>query len=235
MLIQFFESTSSTYTYLLVCDKTKESIIIDPVKCDVDKYIEALAISSSNLVYILETHVHADHITAAADLKKITHAKSVIGKLSDVHCADLMVSDGCIIRFGDQLIEALSTPGHTHACTSYYTKGMVFTGDTLLIDGCGRTDFQSGNSEQLYQSVHNKLFTLPDHTIVYPAHDYHGRKQSTILHEKQFNARLNQDITQLEFIQIMDRLNLPYPSQIDKALPANQMCGQSTFEPSINT
>ncbi|MBF7687259.1 MBL fold metallo-hydrolase [Acinetobacter rathckeae] len=223
---QFFEPKSSTYSYFLMCEESKEAIIIDPVQCDIEKYLEEIKQQQANLQYIFETHIHADHITASHTLKTLTSAKSVVHKNSGVECADVFITDGCDFRFGQQLLQVLATPGHTNACTSYYAKGYVFTGDTLLINGCGRTDFQGGSAEKLYQSVHRKLFTLPSETIVYPAHDYKGNFSSSIGHEKEYNPRLALHISQEEFIHIMANLDLAYPAQIDQALPANKLCGR---------
>ncbi|SDB87530.1 MBL fold metallo-hydrolase [Acinetobacter boissieri] len=224
---QFFEPKSATYSYFLMCPYSKEAIIIDPVQCDLDKYLAEVKEHNANLQYIFETHIHADHITASDRLRISTQAKSVVHKNAGVECADIFMTDGCEFRFGEQCIKALATPGHTSACTSYYVKGYVFTGDTLLIGGCGRTDFQGGSAEHLYESVYNKLFTLPDETIVYPAHDYKGNLSSSIGHEKKYNLRLALGISKAQFINIMDHLDLAYPAQIDQALPANKLCGKS--------
>lgn len=227
-LKQFFEEKSSTYTYLLASIQSKEAIIIDPVLSEIEHYLDIINKQGFNLLYILETHIHADHVTAASKLREKTKAKSIVHKNAHISCADILITDGCVIRFGEYKIEARYTPGHTDACTSYYIEeeGIIFTGDTLLINGCGRTDFQHGSAVQLYQSIHNKIFTLPENTIVYPAHDYRGEKSSTVKKEKQDNARLGQGKTQEEFVELMQNLNLPYPKQIDIALPLNQTCGQ---------
>lgn len=225
---QFFEEKSSTYSYFIMCEFTKEAVIIDPVQCDLEKYLEEIKQHNAQLQYIFETHIHADHITASDALRISTQAKSAVHKKSGVECADIFMTDGCEFRIGTQNIRAISTPGHTSACTSYYIKGYVFTGDTLLIGGCGRTDFQGGSAAQLYESVYNKLFTLPDETVVYPAHDYKGKLSSRIGDEKKYNSRLALDISKAQFIDIMDRLDLAYPAQIDQALPANRLCGRTS-------
>lgn len=226
-LKQFFEPESCTYTYL-IADEKNHAVIIDPVESELDIYLKTIQDYDLKLLYIFETHIHADHITAAAPLREKTQAKSVVHRNSNVTCADLLITDGCIFQLGKYSIEAIFTPGHTNACMSYYLKeeNIVFTGDTLLINGCGRTDFQHGSSKQLYQSIHTKIFTLPEQTIVYPAHDYHGKKFSTIKEEKEQNVRLGQGKTEAEFIDIMRNLDLPYPKKIDTALPMNQACGQ---------
>lgn len=227
MLIQqFFEPISSTYTYLLFCSASRHAALIDPVISQTDVYIEAIKTQQLELKYILETHLHADHITGASELRSITGAQLCIHQNSHVTCADVLVQDNGILHLGQHQIHILHTPGHTNACVCFYIHGAVFTGDALLINGCGRTDFQQGSAANLYDSVHNKLFTLPEETVVYPAHDYHGLKASTIGLEKKNNIRLGQDKTKAEFITIMQQLNLPYPKLIDQALPANQQCGR---------
>lgn len=222
---QFFEQESSTYTYMLGCEETREAVLIDPVASDIEIYAKELEKHQFTLIYTLDTHVHADHITAANLLRERFHCKSVLHRNSDVNCGDILITDGCTLKLGNFSIEARYTPGHTNACTSYLVGNMVFTGDALLIDGCGRTDFQQGNAGTLYDSIHNQLFNLPDQTIVYPGHDYKGRLSSTIGNERLNNSRLGQNRSREDFIKLMNNLNLPYPKQIDKALPANQACG----------
>ncbi|WP_445534934.1 MBL fold metallo-hydrolase [Acinetobacter sp. G18] len=222
---QFFEQESSTYTYMLGCEETREAVLIDPVASDIEIYAKELEKHQFTLIYTLDTHVHADHITAANLLRESFHCKSVLHKNSDVSCGDILITDGCTLKLGKLSIEARYTPGHTNACTSYLVGNMVFTGDALLIDGCGRTDFQQGNAGTLYDSIHKQLFNLPDETIVYPGHDYKGRLSSTIGNERLNNSRLGQNRSREDFIKLMNNLNLPYPKQIDKALPANQACG----------
>lgn len=222
---QFFEQESSTYTYMLGCEETREAVLIDPVASDIEIYAKELEKHQFTLIYTLDTHVHADHITAANLLREGFHCKSVLHRNSDVSCGDILITDGCTLKLGKLSIEARYTPGHTNACTSYLVGNMVFTGDALLIDGCGRTDFQQGNAGTLYDSIHKQLFSLPDETIVYPGHDYKGRLSSTIGNERLNNSRLGQNRSREDFIKLMNNLNLPYPKQIDKALPANQACG----------
>lgn len=222
---QLFESESSTYTYLLACEHTQQAILIDPVASEIDVYMDLLEQHDLSLVYSLDTHVHADHVTGAKLLKERAGSKAVLHRNSGVPCGDILVTDGCLLRIGEIEVEARYTPGHTNACTSYVIDNMVFTGDALLIDGCGRTDFQEGNAGTLYDSIHHQLFTLPDETIVYPGHDYKGRTQSTIGHERESNARLGNNQTRENFIELMKNLDLPYPAKIDIALPANKACG----------
>ncbi|RJQ49260.1 MAG: MBL fold metallo-hydrolase [Gammaproteobacteria bacterium] len=222
---QLFEPVSSTYTYLLGCERTREAVLIDPVAEEADAYIQLLKDLQLKLVYTLETHVHADHVTGAAALRDKLGSKSVVHRDAGARCADVPVSDGDTLQAGDIRIEVRHTPGHTNADVSYVVDDRVFTGDALLIGGCGRTDFQHGDAGRLYDSVHKKLFTLPPDTLVYPAHDYNGNTVSTIKQEMAKNARLGGGKTRVEFIQIMRDLKLPYPKQIDRALPANLACG----------
>ncbi len=224
---QFFEKESSTYTYLIASEQTHEAVLIDPVASEIESYAKKLNEHNLTLVYSLDTHVHADHVTAANLLREKFGCKTVLHRHSGVACGDIFITDRSAIRVGEILIEARYTPGHTNACTSYVVDGMVFTGDALLIDGCGRTDFQEGSAETLYDSIHQQIFTLADETIVYPGHDYKGRLSSTVGHERLHNARLGKGKSKQDFVQIMMNLDLPYPKKIDIALPANKACGQA--------
>ena len=224
---QFFEKESSTYTYLIASEQTHEAVLIDPVASEIESYAKKLNEHNLTLVYSLDTHVHADHVTAANLLREKFGCKTVLHRHSGVACGDIFFTDRSAIRVGEILIEARYTPGHTNACTSYVVEGMVFTGDALLIDGCGRTDFQEGSAETLYDSIHQQIFTLADETIVYPGHDYKGRLSSTVGHERLHNARLGKGKSKQDFVQIMTNLDLPYPKKIDIALPANKACGQA--------
>ncbi len=228
---QFFEPVTSTYTYLLGCEFSRKAILIDTVASEVDFYVQQLDELDLTLLYTLETHVHADHITGAGDLRDRIGSKSVVHRDAGAMCADLLVTDGVELQVGDIEITVLHTPGHTNGCTSYLVGDRVFTGDCLLINGCGRTDFQQGDSGTMYDSITLKLFTLPDDTLVYPGHDYKGLTVSTIKQEKNLNLRLGSNKTREEFIKIMNDLNLPYPRFIDEALPANQSCGQPDKTP----
>ncbi|WP_305907033.1 MBL fold metallo-hydrolase [Methylomarinum sp. Ch1-1] len=223
---QFFEPVTSTYTYLLGCEFSRKAILIDTVASEVDFYIQQLEQLDLDLVYTLETHVHADHITGAGHLRDQIGSKSIVHRDAGAMCADLLVTDGVQLQVGDIEIKALHTPGHTSGCTSYLIGDRVFTGDCLLINGCGRTDFQQGDSGVMYDSITQKLFTLPSDTLVYPGHDYKGQTVSTIKQEKSLNARLGNGKTREEFVQIMNDLDLAYPKFIDEALPANKACGQ---------
>lgn len=224
---QLYDHDSSTYTYILADDKTKEAIIIDTVIDQVErdkKIVEELAL---DLKYILETHVHADHITGASSLKKyFPKAQTIVHNEGGAECADIHSIEGMELKFGDNSLKVLSTPGHTNGCVSYYLEkeNMIFVGDVILIRGCGRTDFQQGSPEKMYDSVTQKIFTLPDYTIIYPGHDYKGFTSSSVAEEKKYNPRLANK-TKEEFISIMNNLNLPYPKKIQESLPANLKCG----------
>lgn len=218
---QLFESESSTYTYILADSVTKEAIIIDPVKETLERDMSLLEEMHLKLKYILETHVHADHITSAGTLKEKTKAKIVLGVGTGLETADVLLEDNETLSFGSHKIKAIRTPGHTNGCTSYYIDGYVFTGDALLIRGCGRTDFQEGSAETLYKSVKGRLFLLPKDTLVYPGHDYQGRTCSSIAEEMQSNPRLRISVSEGDFIEIMNNLKLEKPKKIDVAVPAN--------------
>lgn len=222
---QLFEPDTSTYSYLLACERSRRALLIDPVAVEVDTYIEILETLRLQLIYTLETHVHADHITGAGLLRKKLGSKSVVHRDAGAGCADLLVTDGVLLQVGDIEIRVLHTPGHTSGCVSYALSDRVFTGDALLIGGCGRTDFQQGDAGQLYDSIHGKLFTLPPDTLVYPGHDYNGNTVSTIRQEMQKNPRLGGGKSREAFITLMNELKLPYPKHIDSALPANMACG----------
>ena len=225
ILRQLFEPDTSTYSYLLGCERSRRALLIDPVAVEVDTYIELLATLRLQLIYTLETHVHADHITGAGLLREKIGSKSVVHRDAGASCADLLVTDGVLLQVGDIEIRVLHTPGHTSGCVSYALPDRVFTGDALLIGGCGRTDFQQGDAGQLYDSIHGKLFTLPPDTLIYPGHDYNGNTVSTIRQEMQKNPRLGGGKSREAFITLMNELKLPYPKHIDSALPANMACG----------
>lgn len=223
---QLFEEETSTHTFLLFDADTKEGILIDSVKEKAERDLKLIDELGVKLLYLVETHVHADHITAADDIRQKTGARVVYGDQAGVDCADITLKDGETLSFGKFTFKAISTPGHTSGCTSYQLENMIFTGDTILIRGCGRTDFQQGSSEKLYDSVTRKLFSLPDDTLVYPAHDYKGMWVSTIGEEKKFNPRLGNNKRLDEFVEIMNNLNLAYPKKIDVSVPANLKCGR---------
>lgn len=227
---QLFESESSTYTYLIADKTSKEAALIDPVLNTVDRDLKLIQELGLRLMYVLDTHVHADHITGAGEIRKRTQAKTGVSIDSGVDCVDIPLEDGQELTLGQKKIKVLATPGHTNTCLSFYLEGMVFTGDTLLIRGTGRTDFQQGSSERLYESVHNKLFTLPGDTLVYPGHDYRGQTHSTIELEKQYNPRLGGGRTKDDFNKIMAELKLANPKKIHEAVPANLACGNQKKE-----
>ncbi|KPV39663.1 Zn-dependent hydrolase [Thiohalorhabdus denitrificans] len=223
---QLFEPETSTYTYLLGDEETREAVLVDPVASMVDRDLEVLAEHGLTLQYVLETHVHADHVAADNELRERTGCRVGLPEQSGVDCADFRVREGEPIEVGSVRIEPLFTPGHTDDSHSYVVGDMVLTGDTLLIDGCGRTDFQNGDAEALFESVRNKLFALPEQTLVHPGHDYNHRHVSTIGQEKERNPRLGMDKSHDEFLAIMANLDLPYPKRIDEAVPANKQCGR---------
>jgi sulfur dioxygenase len=226
---QLIEPDSCTYTYLLACQETGETVLIDPVIDTVERDLDFLQKLGLKATYTLETHIHADHLTGARKMRQLAGSKIVVPEMDQLECADLGVKQGVVFRVGNIEIQPLHTPGHTDTHHAYLvddgTHKLLFSGDALLIEACGRTDFQSGNPQVLYRSITEKFFTLPDETLVYPAHDYEGRQISTIGQEKQRNPRLNGK-TEAEFIDIMNNLNLPYPRKIDFAVPGNQMCGK---------
>jgi sulfur dioxygenase len=223
---QFFEPDTSTFTYLLACEKTKQAVLIDTVESEVPVYLKELEAQGLKLVYTLETHVHADHVTGADTLRQKLGSKSVVHRDAGAMCGDLLVTDGVHIIVGTIDLEVRYTPGHTNGCISFFAGDRIFTGDSLLIGGCGRTDFQQGDPGQLFDSIQNQIFSLPDEVIVYPGHDYNGNTQSTVGEERKNNKRLGGGKSREDFIQIMGELKLAYPKYIDVALPANQACGR---------
>lgn len=236
---QLFEKESSTYTYLLAdaLHPEKPALLIDPVDKTVDRDLSLVKELGLKLIYAINTHVHADHVTGTGLIKsKDPSVKSIISKASNAH-ADLFVEPGDKIHFGNLFLEVRATPGHTLGCVTYVTGDgfnqiyprMAFTGDTLLIRGCGRTDFQGGSSDQLYNSVHTQIFTLPEDTLVYPAHDYKGFTVSTVGEEIRYNPRLSKD--KETFKDIMASLKLSYPKMMDVAVPANMVCGLQDTKP----
>jgi len=224
---QLLDQDTWTFTYLLWDLDNREGIIIDPVREQFERDLCLVGELGVRMVYALDTHVHADHVTSLGMLREEMGLKTAVGEPSRVPCADIMLNDGYTLGFGRHTLTALATPGHTDACTSFKVENMVFTGDALLIRGCGRTDFQEGNPEMLYRSITQKLYALPDETLVYPGHDYNGKSVSTIGEEKQYNPRIPSTQTESDFAELMNSLNLPRPKHIDEAVPANMGCGIS--------
>ncbi len=222
---QLFEPLSSTYTYLLGCEETGLAVLIDPVYPAWERDLEIINSLHLKLYSTVDTHIHADHITSALRLKKETDSKIAFPAFDNIPCADIGIEEGKPFRVGSLELNPLFTPGHTDDHFSFLAGDRVFTGDSLLIDGCGRTDFQNGNPETLYKSITEKLFGLSDDTLVYPAHDYADRRVSTIAQEKKRNARVNAETNQDDFIKLMNELDLPYPKFIDYALVGNRQCG----------
>lgn len=222
---QLFEPLSSTYTYLIGCPETGQAVLIDPVIVTLDRDLEEVQRLGLTLSYSIDTHVHADHITAALELKKKVGSAIAAPAAERVSCADVQLEEGRPFKVGAMDFQPIHTPGHTSGHFAYVLGDRVFTGDALLIEGCGRTDFQQGDSDALYHSVRGKLFTLPDDTLVYPAHDYQNRWVSSVMQEKKRNPRLGGERTIDEFREIMAGLNLPYPKFIDYAVPGNKQCG----------
>lgn len=222
---QLFERETSTFTYLLGDPETKEAVIIDPVLEMADRDIRLLEDLNLKLKYVLDTHVHADHITASGELRKRTGAQVGVSSAYDLACPDLHLEDGQELGFGKHTITVMHTPGHTSGCLTYLTDGMAFTGDALLIRGCGRTDFQEGSSEKLFHSVRERIFRLPDETVIYPGHDYKGFSKTSVGLEKRLNPRLNLAIQKEQFEELMAGLKLAYPKKIQEAVPANLLCG----------
>lgn len=223
--IQLFDSESSTFTYILRCAGSADAVIIDPVDRHVERDLAHLERLGLRLTHILETHAHADHVTSAGLLRARTGATACVPSGCGIAPAEVQLFDGDIVRFGKaETIDVLHTPGHTAGSVCYLWRGNLFTGDTLLINGCGRTDFQSGSSESLHDSITRRLFSLDEATLVWPGHDYHGQSVSSIGWERRHNARLA-GRTREQFVALMANLNLPPPRLIDVAVPANRNLG----------
>jgi glyoxylase-like metal-dependent hydrolase (beta-lactamase superfamily II)/rhodanese-related sulfurtransferase len=223
--LQLFDVASSSYTYVLFDDSTREALIIDPVDEQIERDLAVLREHSLKLLWTVETHAHADHITSAAQLAELAGARTAAPSGCSIHTAAVQLKHGDVLRFGQEQVTALHTPGHTAGSMSFLWRNHVFTGDTLLINGCGRTDFQSGSPEALYYSLTQVLFALPNATTVWPGHDYQGRTHTTIGNEKLSNPRIAGK-SLAEFRAIMEGLQLPRPKRIDEALPANLSSGQ---------
>jgi len=224
---QYFDPETSTYTYLLADESSREAVLIDPVREHAGRDEGQLRELGLRLVFTLETHVHADHVTASGLLRERLGSKVVVGARAGVDNADVQIDDGAGIGFGAHWLEARETPGHTDGCVTWVcaTAGLAFTGDALLIRGCGRTDFQQGDARRLFRSVRERIFSLPDDTRLHPAHDYQGRMVTTVAEEKRFNPRLGTARTEDEFVAIMHGLRLAYPKRMAEAVPANLLSG----------
>jgi sulfur dioxygenase len=224
---QLFERESSTYTYLLAARRGGEALLIDPVKEQTHAYLQLIDELELELVVAVDTHVHADHVTALGDLRAKTGCASIMGAQSKAECVSTKIKDGELIKIDGVELRAMYTPGHTDDSYSFVMNDRVFTGDTLLIRGTGRTDFQNGDSRQQYDSIFNKLLKLPDETLVYPGHDYKGWTVSTIGEERAHNPRLQVN-DEAEYVALMSGLKLASPKQMDVAVPANLACGMSS-------
>jgi len=221
---QFFDQKSSTYTYLIASAKGREALIIDPVLENVEDYIKSLNELNLKLVKVIDTHIHADHVTGAGKLRDKTKCATIMGEHTPTDAVEIKVKDDEIIKLDQLQIKALHTPGHTSDSFSFLMDNYLFSGDTLLINGTGRTDFQNGSSTDAYNSIFNKLLKLPDETLLYPAHDYKGEKVSTIGKEKKYNPRLQvKNVDQ--YIEIMNNLNLQKPVSLDFNISSNLKLG----------
>ena len=221
---QIFDTKSSTYTYLIASAKGREAVIIDPVLENVNEYIKILKELDLKLVKVIDTHIHADHVTGATKLKKATNCTTLMGEHTPADAVEIKVKDGEIIEIDNLKIKSLYTPGHTSDSYSFLLDNYLFSGDTLLINGTGRTDFQNGSSKDAYNSLFNNLLKLPEETLVYPGHDYNGKFSSTIGNEKKFNPRL-QVKSEDEYVDIMSKLNLAKPKLIDINVSRNIKLG----------
>ncbi|TAF04276.1 MAG: MBL fold metallo-hydrolase [Nostocales cyanobacterium] len=226
---QLFDKQSSTYTYLIADETTKAAILVDPVLEQVERDLQLIQELGLTLRYCMETHIHADHITGTGKLRQLTRCLGIVPENAPASCADKQMKDEEILEIGSIVIQAIATPGHTDSHLAYLVNNeRLLTGDSLLIRGCGRTDFQSGNAGTLFDVITQKLFTLADEILVYPGHDYKGFTVSTIGEEKQYNPRFRGH-TRKSFIQFMSGLNLPNPQKMMAAVPANLRCGDEVL------
>ena len=221
---QVFDIKTSTYTYLIASAKGREAVIIDPVLENVNEYIQLLKALDLKLVKVIDTHIHADHVTGASKLKQATNCATLMGEHTPADTVEIRVKDNEMINLDDLNIKSIYTPGHTSESYSFLLDNYLFSGDALLINGTGRTDFQNGNSKDSYHSIFDKLLTLPEDTLLYPGHDYNGKKVSTIGNEKRFNPRLQVKNVD-EYIEIMSNLNLSKPDMMDSNVAKNIQLG----------
>ena len=224
ILKQVFDAKSSSYTYFIASAKGREAVIIDPVLENVEFYIQLLKDLDLKLVKVIDTHIHADHITGAYNLKQATNCSTIMGAHTPADTVDIKVSDNELINIDNLKIRVIYTPGHTKDSYSFLMDNHLFSGDTLLINGTGRTDFQGGSSKDSYNSIFNKLLKLPEETLLYPAHDYNGKNISSIGKEKEFNPRLKVSNVN-EYVDIMDNLNLSKPNSMDVIVGRNIKLG----------
>ncbi|RFU49845.1 rhodanese-like domain-containing protein [Paraburkholderia sp. DHOC27] len=230
---QLFDQQSSTYTYLLADSATREAVLIDPVFEQVRRETALLDELGLRLLYTIDTHVHADHVTGAWMFKRRTGSQIAISSASGAEGADRYLQHGDRCEFGALHLEVRATPGHTNGCISLVLddQSMAFTGDCLLIRGTGRTDFQHGDARAMFRNVYEQLFTLPENCLLYPAHDYRGSTVTSVAEERRFNPRLGGELSEDDFAGYMANLNLPHPKQIDFAMPANLACGMTANDP----
>jgi len=224
ILKQVFDNKTSTYTYLIASAKGREALIIDPVLENVDEYIQLLKKLDLKLVKVIDTHIHADHVTGASKLKQATNCTTLMGEHTPADAVEIKVKDNELIKIDGLKIKSLYTPGHTSDSYSFLLDNYLFSGDTLLINGTGRTDFQNGSSKDAYNSLFNKILKLPEETLVYPGHDYNGKFSSTIGNEKKFNPRLQVKSVD-EYVEIMSNLNLSKPEMMDSNVSKNIQLG----------
>lgn len=225
---QLIDNTTSTFTYLLADEKSRQAVLIDTVFEQHARDLALIRELELELVLTLETHVHADHVTGAWLMKRALGSQIAVAAVAGTKGHDRALEPGDVVRVGAIALEVLATPGHTAGCLTYVEReqGWVFTGDALLIRGAGRTDFQQGNASQLFHSVRERIFALPDHFVVYPAHDYGGRCASTIAEERAHNPRLGDKVREKDFVGYMENLGLPHPKKLAEAVPANLVCGK---------
>lgn len=223
---QLIEPLSNTYTYLIGCEESRQALLVDPVVPTMERDLGVIAELGLKLALTVETHVHADHITSALHLREKTGSQIAFPAFDKLSCADVHIEDGKPLVVGSISLAPIYTPGHTDDHFCYLIDNKLLTGDCLLIDGCGRTDFQNGDPNTLYHSIMTKLFTLADDTLVYPGHDYNNRFVSCIGQEKARNPRITAETTAEQFLKTMNELDLPYPNFIDYAVPGNRLCGK---------
>jgi len=230
---QLFDAASSTYTYLLGCSETHDAVVIDPVYEQFSRDTALIRELNLNVRYVLDTHVHADHVTGAWLMGQALKAETVLSRRCGVENISTAVDHGDVLAFGNCSLTVRATPGHTGGCLTFVTSGkdMAFTGDCLMIRGAGRTDFQAGDVHEMWRSIREQIFTLPDDCAIYPGHDYHGRTVSTVGEEKRFNPRIGGEAREEDFVGYMENLGLPHPKLLEIAVPANMQGGKPEGDP----